>query len=220
MGVSNTALIASWYLTYGWILLIMTVALSGVLKVLLLKHCSFILLVAFFWLFSMSYVAYGYLVQTFFDKAMTGGIVGMIGSFAMFIAKIAVVTTDSPYSEQVALSLMAPCAFATGIGIIADYEKNEQQLDLGSWSIEVDNFDFQTVIIMLTLDIGLYTLLGWYFEAVLPKEYGVRLPAWFCFLSSYWKGDAVDDALPCSKLPPLPLDATPAVKTVVEHVSS
>ena len=30
----------------------------------------------------------------------------------------------------------------------------------------------------------------------------------------------MDDALPCSKLPPLPLDATPAVKTVVEQVSS
>ena len=50
----------------------MTFALAAVLKALLLKHTSFVLLNAFFWLFSMSYVAYGYMVQTFFDKAMTG----------------------------------------------------------------------------------------------------------------------------------------------------
>ena len=56
------------------------------------------------------------------------------GSFGMFIAKIAIVTTDTPYIEQTALSLMAPTAFASGIDIIADFEKNEQLLDSGSMS--------------------------------------------------------------------------------------
>lgn len=83
----------------------------------------------------------------------------------------------------------------------------------------VDNFNFQTVLAMLLVDIFLYTLVGWYLEAVLPKEYGVRLPAWFCFLGAYWRGDAVDDALPCSQDRPAAVDTTPPVKTVVEDVS-
>ena len=86
--------------------------------------------------------AFGYLVQAFFDKAMTGGIVGMILSFAMFVVKLAVITPDTPHAKQMWLSLLAPTAFAQGITLIATYEKNGEALDFGSMTTRVDNFSF------------------------------------------------------------------------------
>ena len=53
------------------------------------------LLTLFFWLYTMSYVAYGYFIHVFFDKAMTGGIVGMVVFFAMFLVGYILITPDT-----------------------------------------------------------------------------------------------------------------------------
>ena len=102
------------------------------------------LLNLFFWLFTMSYIAFGYLIHTFFDKAMTGGIVGMILSFAMFVVKVAAITPDTSYGQQMLLSLLAPTAFAQGISLLATYEKNEKTLDFGSMHDDVENYTFSS----------------------------------------------------------------------------
>jgi len=40
---------------------------------------------------------------------------------------------------------------------------------------------------MLAVDTLLYTFLAWYFEEVLPTEYGIRRKPWFLFDPLYWK---------------------------------
>ena len=174
MGVTNAALIISWYATYAIILLVMTFCLVLALKVTLMRLTSFVLMWVFFWLFTMSYIAFGYLVQAFFDKAMTGGIVGMVLSFAMFVVKLAVITPDTPYGQQLLLCLLAPTAFAQGINLIATYEKNEEALDFGSMYDDVDNFTFGSTLLMLLIDIVVYTVLGAYFDEILPKQFGIQ----------------------------------------------
>ncbi|ORZ30829.1 hypothetical protein BCR44DRAFT_1443906 [Catenaria anguillulae PL171] len=39
---------------------------------------------------------------------------------------------------------------------------------------------------LLIFNIVLYTLLAWYFDKVIPDEYGRRQPAWFFLLPRYW----------------------------------
>ena len=46
---------------------------------------------------------------------------------------------------------------------------------------------------MLTLDIALYTVLGWYLDEVLPKEFGIRQPWNFPCKRSYWSGGSTSD---------------------------
>ena len=195
MGVTNAALIISWYLTYAIILFVMTFCLTLALKLTLMRLTSFVLLNLFFWLFTMSYIAFGYLIHTFFDKAMTGGIVGMIMSFAMFVVKVAAITPDTPYGQQMWLSLLAPTAFAQGISLVATYEKNEKALDFSSMHDDVENFTFGSALLMLTVDIIIYTLLGAYLDEVLPKQFGIQQPLCFCFSEAYWKGNAVQDGV-------------------------
>lgn len=41
-------------------------------------------------------------------------------------------------------------------------------------------------LIMMTLDIFLYALLAYYLDSVVPSEYGIKRPAWFCFTPGFW----------------------------------
>ena len=43
-----------------------------------------------------------------------------------------------------------------------------------------------SVFIMLVVDIFLYLILAWYFDAIVPSSYGTKLPPWFVFMPSYW----------------------------------
>ena len=74
---------------------------------------------------------------------------------------------------------MPPKPTPAGIAIIAEFEKNQMTLDTSSWNTSVGNFKFASAIWMLAFDTVLYTVLGWYLDQVLPKEYGVALPPWF-----------------------------------------
>lgn len=44
--------------------------------------------------------------------------------------------------------------------------------------------------LMLFVDALIYLILGWYFDKVLPKEYGVRHKWYFLFTPGYWKGSS------------------------------
>ena len=72
------------------------------------------------------------------------------------------------------LLLMAPTAFAQGIGLVATFEQAENPLDFGSMHERVGNFSFASALAMLALDTVLYSLLGLYLDEALPKQFGIR----------------------------------------------
>lgn len=41
---------------------------------------------------------------------------------------------------------------------------------------------------MMFVDIIIYSILGWYFNNVAPREFGRPLPFYFLFTKSYWFG--------------------------------
>lgn len=41
---------------------------------------------------------------------------------------------------------------------------------------------------MLLVDFIIYLFLGWYFDKIVPKEYGIRQPWYFLISPSYWFG--------------------------------
>jgi hypothetical protein len=50
-----------------------------------------------------------------------------------------------------------------------------------------DPFSFADMLGMMILDTALYALLAWYFENVLPNEYGSQRKPWFCCTAAYWQ---------------------------------
>ena len=69
---------------------------------------------------------------------------------------------------------------------------------------------------MLAADVLLWTALGWYFDLVLPKEYGVRLPSSFPFRPSYWMDRAIGSDFPAAA--PSDVPAVCAGRDAVEAV--
>eukprot|EP00644_Phytophthora_capsici_P001766 jgi/Phyca11/533489/estExt2_fgenesh1_pg.C_PHYCAscaffold_140069 len=78
LGVKEKAIVVSWYMTYVLILFFGSIlqALMGMAG--LFSNSSVVLIFLFFFLFSLSVLAYGFMISTIFSKARVGAFVGMV----------------------------------------------------------------------------------------------------------------------------------------------
>ncbi len=93
---------------------------------------------------------------------------------------------NSTYSEKAVASLLAPIAFINGLTVLSNVESVDEGISASNVWEEKGGFNFGTALLMLMLDFFLYTLLGMYFDQVLPKEFGIVRPWYFPFQPSYW----------------------------------
>jgi hypothetical protein len=61
-------------------------------------------------------------------------------------------------------SLLAPCAFALGSSVVADFEGGSQGVKWSNMHMSTDNYSFQTSILMMVFDFFLFTFLAWYLD--------------------------------------------------------
>jgi ATP-binding cassette subfamily A (ABC1) protein 3 len=81
---------------------------------------------------------------------------------------------------------LAPIAFINGLTVLSNVESVDEGISASNVWEEKGGFNFGTALLMLMLDFFLYTLLGMYFDQVLPKEFGIVRPWYFPFQPSYW----------------------------------
>ena len=141
----------------------------------------------------MSFVSFAFLIQPFFDKARTGGIIGMLLSFAQWVLYEGVTANVSPTSGVLtSLMLLPNCAFCVGIQLFAEFESSAMGASWSNLTVEVENVTLLHVLGMMVLDTIIFTFLGWYFDHVVPSEFGVRHPPWFLFTAAYWRSTSLD----------------------------
>ncbi|CAK4248260.1 unnamed protein product [Aphanomyces euteiches] len=186
LGVRDSAIIVSWYITYGVIFLLAAVLQAVVGSAVLFKNSSLSLLLVFFLLFSWSVLSFGYMISSIFSKSRTGTYIGMIGFFAMYLITAAFTDTSTAKSKVIAC-IFSPAAMTFGIQSLAQSEGNGVGIASGNASEEINNFKFTSALAMLLFDTVLYTLLGLYFERVVPKDYGVTEKWYFLVSPSYWR---------------------------------
>ncbi|CAE8598611.1 unnamed protein product, partial [Polarella glacialis] len=188
LGVSSTAIIGSWFVTYGLIFGVLCGIFALVASFDVFPYSDLTLIFAFFWLWCMSFLAFAWFIHCFFNNSRTGGIVGMIIMFAQWIVFSSQNREGPPASNVVVLLMLMPnAAFCTGLGMLSKYEAARVGAAWHNLTMAVDNSSFAWVLGMMCVDILLWTSLGWYFDRVLPKEYGVRQPPNFLFKPSYWQ---------------------------------
>ncbi|CAJ1347857.1 unnamed protein product, partial [Effrenium voratum] len=188
LGVGSLAIISSWFVTYGAIFAALCAIFAVVSSFYVFPGSSTMLIFAFFWLWCMSFLAFAWFIHCFFNQSRTGGIVGMIIMFAQWIVYSSQ-NQEGPPSETVSvlLMLMPNAAFCTGLEVLAKFEAARVGAQWSNIFMEVRNTSFAEVLGMMCLDILLFTALGWYFDRVLPKEFGVRLPPHFFLQRSFWQ---------------------------------
>lgn len=193
LGTSNAALIGSWYITYAVIFAVLCGIFTVMASFKVFAYTSMGVLFIFFWTWCMSFVAFGFFVQAFFDKARTGGIVGMLASFSQWVLFTGITSSLQPTrSVMLSLMLLPNCAFCSGVQLLAQFESSQIGVTWETIHLDVNNISMLLVLGMMVLDTVIFTFLGWYLDNVLPSEYGVRQPPWFCFLGSYWRSSTLD----------------------------
>lgn len=187
MGVTSLSIIGSWYATYALIFGVLCLVFALVASLHVFPNSATSLLFAFFWLWSMSFLAFAFFIHSFFNHSRTGGVVGMMIMFTQWIL-YASENKSGPASPaaMVALMLMPNGAFCAGLSVLSKYEAAKIGATWDNLAWPINNTSFAWVLRMMCFDIVLWTVLGWYFDRVLPKEYGVRLPLTFPFRASFW----------------------------------
>ncbi|CAK4490566.1 unnamed protein product, partial [Aphanomyces euteiches] len=186
LGVRDPAIVVSWYITYGVVFLLAAVLQATVARAMLFQHSAWGLLFLFFLLFGWSVLAYGYMVSAIFSKSRTGTYIGIIGFFAMYLVSVAFGDTSATSAKTIA-SVFGPVAMTFGIQTLSQSEGNGVGITRGNASDDINHFKFSSALAMLVFDILLYTLLGLYFERVVPKDYGVTEKWNFLVSPSYWR---------------------------------
>ncbi|KAG3146994.1 hypothetical protein PI126_g13047 [Phytophthora idaei] len=83
---------------------------------------------------------------------------------------------------------MPPVALSFGLSTIVDFETSGIGANFGNLDTLNVNFRLNTALQMFLFACVLYTLLGLYFERVIPKQYGTSLKWYFPFSPSFWRG--------------------------------
>uniref|UniRef100_A0AAV1TLF6 ABC transporter domain-containing protein n=1 Tax=Peronospora matthiolae TaxID=2874970 RepID=A0AAV1TLF6_9STRA len=178
LGVQETAIVVSWYMTYILILFVGSILQAVVGSTGLFSNSSMGLVFLFFFLFSLSVLAYGFMISTIFSKARVGAFVGMVLFFLMYFVSAAL-TPETGESQKTAGCLLSPVALTLGITALSNLEVTGTGVNFSNASALNENFRFSTSLLMFAIDTILYTLLGLYFEKVVPKEHGTTLKWYF-----------------------------------------
>jgi ABC-type multidrug transport system ATPase subunit len=193
MGVSEAAIVASWYVTYAVIFGLLALFVTVLSRKLLpgtaavspggLSPVVFLL----FFLFGMGTMAFCFALSNAFWKARTASFVGVIvfwifffGYYSVNGAEVLVKPTFPLLFPQVAFSLtMQTIAIMEGSGVGAG---------AATLLVPFQGFSVAQGLSMLVFDFFLWTAAGFYLANVLPREFGQRLPFYYPLTPGYWRG--------------------------------
>ena len=181
MGINDSTIILSWYITYGIIGFISSLAMAVTSGIMLFPIASIAVQFAFFFLFLLNVISFGFFVSSLFSKVKTGAIVGVVIFFLMFTVSFGADSFNRPIKFFVAL--LPPVTFGLGINVLCGFATTGVPLVLSS---QFKSFSFMDVLTMEIVDLILFTLLGAYLDQVLPKEWGTRQPFYFFLTPRYW----------------------------------
>jgi len=197
MGMRASAHFLSWFATYALIFLVMSLLIIFITSTgRVYVYSNLFLIFLFFYIFSLCVFAFCWLVASFFSKATVGATISAILFLGAFLGSFGL-TEETTQGQKVLACLSAPICFGMGAQQISLFESAQQGVNFNNAGTVQNNFTFATCIGMLIFDFVLYLALAVYAERVLPSEWGVSLPPWFCCLPSYWCPSAPsEDAKP------------------------
>ena len=143
-----------------------------------------------FILFALASLAFALALSPFFKNARVGAFLGPLLFFLssqlynLFLDKGRLQQGNAP--GKLAASFLPAMAFYIGASELSMYEGSEQGV---SWATMWEGeWPVGSAMLMLGLDIVLYVALAWYFDQVVPTEFGLQRKPWFLLTPAYWRG--------------------------------
>jgi ATP-binding cassette subfamily A (ABC1) protein 3 len=192
MGLKETGVWLSWFLTYCIVFLIMSIIITIITAGNVFKYSDKGRIFIFFFLFGISTFSFAYLISAFFSRARTASTFAAIVFFLIFFPYYTVYGNDSSAGAKTAACLSAPVCFGLGSLSIIKYEGAGTGVNSNNAGTDLDNFNYNRAVGMLLLDIVLYLVLGLYFYRVLPTEWGTQEKWYFLCTKRFWCPKALD----------------------------
>jgi ATP-binding cassette, subfamily A (ABC1), member 3 len=186
LGVKESSIVISWYITYTAILFVSSILQVAAARIGLFVSSNILVIFLFFFLFNMSILGFVFMVSSVFSNSRTGTYIGIIGFFLLYAVSNAF-TDSSPELSKNLASLLAPSAMVFAVQTLAKTETTHIGVNFSNISTPINNYRFSTALWMFTLDAILYTLIGLYLEKVVPKTYGTPEKWYFPVSPAYWR---------------------------------
>ncbi|KAL1503435.1 hypothetical protein AB1Y20_011923 [Prymnesium parvum] len=215
MGTALPAYYASILLTYG--ASFVATALIGAAEIgfSCYTHSSPTLVLLLFVLFALASLAFTLAMTPFFTNARLAALLGPLLFFLssqlynLFLDQGEL--ADGRVGAKSAVSLLPAMAFYLGASLMTQYEGSQQGI---TWStVHEGEFPLSASLAFLFFDIILWLCLAWYFDQVVPSEYGLQRKPWFLLQPSYWCGGGTSS---CSGAPLLATASASEETMVVE----
>ena len=183
-----------WNAMYLWFIIeFMTICLIVILlgfgMDVFLYSNRFIIFI-WFWLFCLSQMTFSTLISTLFDDPKTANIVGFVVYFAL-IGIAGVMTVMNRTQKYFFCLLAAPC-FIDSINVVVQYESALSGVQWDNLHETVSQSSMEMALIMLFVDVILYSFLTWYLSNVWPSRFGQRKSPIFCLYKSFWKSSKTE----------------------------
>ncbi|KPA77113.1 putative ABC transporter [Leptomonas pyrrhocoris] len=169
MGLSNTSLYLAWFVTYALQYLMGCIVMVVLLKVTFAPSSDAFILFLTFYLFALSTIPLSGLIAAFFSKARLASMLAPLIYFAFSVPTFAF--TRASANAIIGVSVLSPTAFAAALTNILTMEVST---GFGSGDFHNPALSPQSYVLyaVLTADFAAYYLFMFYFDAVLPKDWG------------------------------------------------
>jgi hypothetical protein len=193
MGMSSFALSASWVITYGMLFVVIAAGCATLTVGTFLARTDWSVVFVVFLLLGWGATAWCFLISTFFSAAKTASSVGVATFFVLTFPLSAATAAGSSVATKLACAIASNTAFGLTMNVLATFEKNGNGVRWKDIGDIVENWTVAGGMAIMAFDIVLYLTLGLYFDAVLPRAWGVPRPWYFPFTRSFWT-EVYDDA--------------------------
>eukprot|EP00924_Labyrinthula_sp_SR-Ha-C_P000101 maker-scaffold_39-snap-gene-1.2-mRNA-1 protein AED:0.03 eAED:0.04 QI:0/0/0/1/0.33/0.25/4/0/1866 len=195
MGVSNFNLVLSWYMTYAIYFLVLSITFA-VFGMVIFPATSVnggglsLILVLCFFLFGMATTSLSFLISTFFRTSFNGAVASLMVFLLLFFIFYAFdgSTGEISGSPPSVILLIPQVSFSFIIKTLAAFEVSAVGVSWEHIDVSVDGFSVLDGFQFLMFDCIYLTLLGFYFNAVIPSEFGYHLPFYFPVQKSFYQG--------------------------------
>jgi ATP-binding cassette, subfamily A (ABC1), member 3 len=131
------------------------------------------------------------------SKAVRATLIGLLIFFAGYMLADVFAYTDRSLGLVQMISLHPVAAFSYGLDQIGSLEDNGVGLTSDSidFSENESGYQFRNTMNMLFVDCIVWGLLAWYFNRIIPPDYGQALPWYFPFSAEFWSSGNVHGAV-------------------------
>ncbi|XP_077510985.1 cholesterol transporter ABCA5-like isoform X2 [Amblyomma americanum] len=181
MGMMPSAYWTAWSLVEAVVVANVAAIMTFMVYVLrILPNTDILIVFVLSLLYGLTIVMFSFMATPFFDKSkVAGSVVGLMMLIFSFFYMLAVFLKGrvSTWVFYV-LALLSPAAFTLGVEKVSQMDvKGAMRWD----HVFDEGFSVGSAIIMLTVDIFLYGFLAYYFDAIVPGEFGHRRSPLFIF---------------------------------------